>query len=146
MSNCGFHIRRLSLTGAGLKPAEVTFRPGLNVISGPSDTGKTFILQCIDYVLGAQNPPDELPEAEGYQKLVLEINAVSNGSRYVLDRALRGGDITITHPDGKTEEVRGQHAANRSDTVSHFLLLLSGLSEKYIRTNSRGKNTAPQFS
>lgn len=145
MSEYGFHIRRLALTGAGLEPAEVEFRPGLNVISGPSDTGKTFILQSIDYVLGARNRPDELPEAEGYDKLVLEINAVSDGSLYVLERALRGGDIELTHPDGRIEKLRRKHAAGRTDTVSHFLLQLSGLSDKQIRKNIRGETQALSF-
>lgn len=146
MSDYGFQIRRLALTGADLTPAEVEFTSGLNVITGPSDTGKTFILQCIDYVLGARSHPDELSEAEAYETVVLELDAVSDGSRYVLKRALRGGDIALTRSsDGSTEQLRGQHAAGRIDTVSYFLLQLSGLSDKYIRTNNRGETRAISF-
>ena len=145
MRDYGFYIRRLALTGAGLTPAEVEFTPGLNVICGPSDTGKTFILQCIDYVLGARSRPDELPEAEDYDKVALELHAVSDGSRYVLERALRGGDIALTYPDQSVEQLRGQHAAGRTDTVSYFLLQLSGLPGKRIRTNSRGKTRDLSF-
>lgn len=50
--NFGFAIRRLSLLGLGKAPAEVTFTRGLNVVAGPSDTGKSFIAQCLDYALG----------------------------------------------------------------------------------------------
>lgn len=138
MSDYGFQIRRLALVGADLAPATVEFTSGLNVIVGPSDTGKTFILQCIDYVLGAGSRPDELSEAEDYDKVVLELDAVADGSHYVLERALRGGDVELTRSDGSTEQLRGQHAAGRTDTVSYFLLQLSGLSGKCIRTNSRG--------
>jgi hypothetical protein len=139
VSDYGFHIRRLALTGPGLEPAEVIFTPGLNVVSGPSDTGKTFILQCIDYVLGAHSCPDELPEAEAYDKVALELHALSDGSRYVLERALRGGDIALTRPDQSMEQLRWQHAAGRTDTVSYFLLQLSGLQDKRVRKNSRGE-------
>jgi predicted nuclease with TOPRIM domain len=141
----GFHIRRLALTGAGLEAAEVEFAAGLNVISGPSDTGKTFILQCIEYGLGASSRPDELPEAEAYDKVVLEIEAVSNGSRYVLERALRGGDVAVTHPDGSTEQLRAKHAAGHTDTVSHFLLQLSGMDGKEVRKNQRGVTRTLSF-
>lgn len=145
MSDYGFHIRRLALTGPGLEPAEVEFTPGLNVISGPSDTGKTFILQCIDYLLGARSRPDELPEAEDYDKVALELYALSDGSRYVLERALRGGDIALTRPDRSTEQLRGQHAAGRTDTVSYLLLQLSELPDKRIRTNGRGETRDLSF-
>lgn len=145
MSEYGFQIRRLALTGAGLEPAEVEFTAGLNVISGPSDTGKTFILQCIDFGLGARSRPDDLPEAEGYEKVVVEISAVSDGCRYVLERALRGGDVALTRPDGSTEQLAGQHSADRSDTVSYFLLRLSGLADKRIRKNARGETQSLSF-
>ncbi len=145
MNEHGFHIRRLALTGADREPAEIEFTSGLNVISGPSDTGKTFILQCIDYGLGASSRPDELPEAEDYDKVVLEISAVSDGSRYVLERALRGGDIALTRADGSTEQLRAKHARGRTDTVSCFLLQLSGLWDKLIRTNARGETRDLSF-
>lgn len=59
----GFRITRLTFTGTGVPDAEVIFSDGLNVISGPSDTGKTFIAQCIDFMLGASISPKEIPEA-----------------------------------------------------------------------------------
>ena len=145
MSDYGFHIRRLALTGPGLEIAEVEFTSGLNVISGPSDTGKTFILQCIDYVFGASSRPEELPEAEAYDKVVLELDAVSDDGRYVLMRALRGGDIALTRPDGSTEQLKGKHKPGQTDTVSYFLLQLSGLSDKSIRTNKDGKTRELSF-
>ncbi|BBO73479.1 hypothetical protein DSCW_08960 [Desulfosarcina widdelii] len=145
MNDSGFHLRRLALTGPGLEPAVVEFTLGLNVISGPSDTGKTFILQCIDYVLGARDRPDELPEAEAYDKVALELQAVSDGGRYVLERAIRGGDIALTHPDQSIEQLKAKHAAGRTDTVSYFLLQLSGLQDKRIRMNSLGETRGLSF-
>ena len=138
MSDFGFQMRRLTLAAADREPAEVQFTPGLNVICEPSDTGKTFILQCIDFVLGARDRPDEVPEADGYEKVSLEIDTNSDGSRYMIERALRGGDITATLPDGSVEQLRGRHEAGHTDTASYFLLQLSGLSDKRIRTNNRG--------
>jgi len=38
MAITGFQIRRLTLVGRGAPNAEVQFKKGLNVVSGPSDT------------------------------------------------------------------------------------------------------------
>mgnify|MGYP001264995257 CR=1 FL=1 len=138
MRDYGFQIRRLILVAADREPAEVQFTPGLNVIIGPSDTGKTFILQCIDFALGASSLPDTVPEAESYDKVVLEIASTADDSHYILKRALNGGDISLTRPDGSNEQLRGKHTAGRTDTVSYFLLQLAGMGDKRVRTNQRG--------
>lgn len=57
MSDYGLTILELALTGKDTSKASITFEKGLNVITGASDTGKSFILQCIDYMFGAKNPP-----------------------------------------------------------------------------------------
>jgi DNA repair ATPase RecN len=49
----GFQLRVLRVSGLGLPPADITFGPGLNIVSGASDTGKSFLFQTIDYMFGA---------------------------------------------------------------------------------------------
>ena len=51
-NNNGFYLEKLVLTGEDVEPAIVEFEKGLNVIYGPSDTGKTYIFQCIQFLLG----------------------------------------------------------------------------------------------
>ena len=141
----GFQLVRVALTGNGVEDAEVRFGFGLNVISGPSDTGKTFILQCIDYLLGAGVEPAEIPEARSYDNAVLEIKALADGATFVLSRALRGGAFTLRQPDGSESVLREQHEADREDTISHFLLDLTGLSGKLVRKNARGETRSLSF-
>jgi hypothetical protein len=43
----GFQLRFLRVSGKGKKPAELEFRPGLNVISGASNTGKSYICNVL---------------------------------------------------------------------------------------------------
>lgn len=141
----GFVLRKLTLTGPGLVSAELHFTHGLNVISGPSDTGKTFIAQCIDFVLGARSAPKSIPEAAGYTSVILEIESRNDSCIYTLERGLRGGDITLL-TQGKSDRVLGaKHQADKSDTVSAFLLDLSGLGGKMVRTNGRGKTRPLSF-
>ena len=62
----GIRLISLALTGTGVPKAEIKFDSGLNVIFGPSDTGKTFIFQCIDFIFGSKKAPKEIEEASQY--------------------------------------------------------------------------------
>lgn len=141
----GFALRRLTLTGPDLPDADLHFVRGLNVISGPSDTGKTFILHCIDFALGSGTPPKTIPEAEPYTSIVLELEAHGERRGYTLERSLRGGDIRLSS-DGEFLRLLGaRHQADKEDTVSYFLLVLSGLAGKKVRMNQQGKTRALSF-
>ena len=65
-----FWISRLRAIGKKVKTAEVSFSKHFNVISGASDTGKSYILQCINYMMGAKDPPMSVTEDQGYGTLV----------------------------------------------------------------------------
>lgn len=145
MSELGFHLVRLKLTGLDLEDAEVCFGSGLNVITGPSDTGKTYILQCIDFLLGAGDTPDEIPEAAGYETAILEIRALADSATYTLSRSLRGGAFQLGRPDGSEQVLSERHAEGREDTLSFFLLDITGLAGKRIRRNARGETQSLSF-
>lgn len=145
MSGLGFLLSRLVLIGTDVEAAEVTFTTGLNVITGPSDTGKTFILECIDFMLGARDIPKQIPEAKNYDTVILEIVSQSDNTRYKLSRSLRGGAFRLQKPDGSYTVLAEKHAAERDDTLSHFLLNFIKLTEKRIRTNSKGTTRSLSF-
>ena len=58
-------LRGLSFHSPNKIPAYVEFQSGLNVICGASDTGKSFIVESIDFLLGAKKMKD-IPERTGY--------------------------------------------------------------------------------
>jgi hypothetical protein len=145
VSEFGFHLVRLALIGASVADAEVRFSQGLNVITGPSDTGKTFIIQSIDFMLGARDAPEDIPEANGYETILLEIKALADDATYVLSRALRGGAFRLRRPDGSEEVLNERHSADRDDTISRFLLDLVGMTGKQVRTNVRGDTRSLSF-
>ena len=60
-----YWFKELSVQKGGEKQAFISFQSGLNLILGPSDTGKTLIFQCLDFLLGA----GELPRACCYNWL-----------------------------------------------------------------------------
>jgi len=145
MSSIGFQITALTLRGKGVADATVQFGPGLNVISGPSDTGKTFIGECIDYGFGASTAPSDIPEARPYELVILTVKAMSTGIVYSIQRSLRGGGAIIS-TTGAPDRVLGEkHQAGNSDTISSFYLSLCGLDDRLVRTNSQGKTRQISF-
>ena len=45
-----YYIKRIYLTGDGVQDSGVDFTPGLNIIYGPSQTGKSYITKCIKFM------------------------------------------------------------------------------------------------
>ena len=141
----GFIITRLVLDGPEVADAAIELRDGLNVISGPSNTGKTYISQCIDHVLGSGKPPESIAEAQNYDKASLTLTARKTQEQYSLSRSLKGGDISLLRPNGELETLKAKHSATSKDSVSSFLLGLCGLDGKKILKNKRGTTKAISF-
>lgn len=68
----GFYIKSVTAKGAGKKDSKVDFHPGLNIIKGRSNTGKTIIIDCIDYCFGSKNIPFD--ESFGYSTIEMELH------------------------------------------------------------------------
>lgn len=131
----GFQLRALQMTGLGVPPARITFGPGLNVISGASDTGKSFLFHAIDYMFGASSL-DLIPEARPYATVELEIE--SSDGRFLLGRGLNGGGFelrSLTAPDSPMTVLGERLVAGDPENISSFLLRLSGFQDKKVRKN-----------
>lgn len=142
MSKYGFKLIRLSLTGQGLKEATIPFSEGLNVIYGPSDTGKTFIVQCIDFIFGGKTAPKAIPEAEGYDSISLVISPWDSPEELKLTRSLRGGALMLFVEGHPPRQLSEKHSAN---SVSRFLLGITGLDGKWVRKNKNGETDSISF-
>src|SRR5262249_17938703 len=122
MTDSYLQLRKIAF-GGPKKRAELAFTPGVNVICGASDTGKSFLAEFIDFMLGGSKLK-EIPERVGYGESALEF-ATSDGENWRLQRATSGGDFTLTdlNADGAESTVLKQnHAHDRTDNVSGFLL------------------------
>ncbi|SIR00052.1 hypothetical protein [Marinobacterium stanieri] len=146
----GFELRELRLCGPGQESGSLNFAPGLNVIDGASDTGKSYALSCIDFVMGASTPPEEIPQARKYDVAYLCIQA-ADGQIYTLKRPLVGGKIGLYH--GRIDEALGAddkwevmgETTNAKESVSGFLLGLCGLDGRRVRKNDRGTTQEVSF-
>lgn len=144
--NTGFALRELRVTAPDRADAVVELTDGLNVISGPSDTGKTYILQCIDWALGAGKQPKQVRAAAGYTAVHLTIARRSDGAKLKLTRSLTGGDIELSPlGEGASCSLKAKHKDGDLTTASGFLLDLSGLTGHKVRTDKAGTTRGLSF-
>lgn len=150
-TDTGFYLAWLRLTGTGADPAEVKFEPGLNVFWGASETGKSFIFTCIDFMLGRSTPPKTIDELDGYTTGWLGFIERAGKKQRVLERSLKGGDFLLYEADGKDwtlsspQTIAAKADPDRTDTVSHVLLSTAGM-EKAVLLSAKGKATTRQIS
>ena len=62
MMRKGFYISQVKIAGPGKKDAVVEFTDGVNVVLGPSNSGKSLILACIDYCFGYVHKNEMQPD------------------------------------------------------------------------------------
>lgn len=140
MSKYGFFIKRLELTGSVVETKSIQFEKGLNVIFGSSDTGKTFIFQCINYMLGGSTPPKSIPESENYNLVGLVIETYE-GREFKLERSLQGGNFNLFDENNKL--LKDLNESNNKkvnkETISSFLLEICNMSNKEIRKKQSGE-------
>ncbi|MBB6118549.1 hypothetical protein [Nocardiopsis algeriensis] len=133
----------LTYAGPGKPSAQIVFGPELTTIYGASDTGKTFIVRSIEYMLGGAKL-EMVPETEGYTQILLGL-LLPDGSPLTLVRR-PGTNSTHLHredirsliqrpPDAIVNSV---HNARSKNSLSVHLMRAMGLDEVLIRKNEAG--------
>jgi DNA repair ATPase RecN len=125
-------------------PATINFGPGLNIIYGASNTGKSFVIDTVDFMLGGRGPLRDIPERVGYDRILLAIETIDH-HEFTLARSTEGGAFTAYEglfsdnlPEGEGRVLAEQHSERRDDNLSTFLLSKLGLTHRQIRRNKRG--------
>lgn len=141
----------LTFVGSTVEPATVEFGPAATVICGPSDTGKSFIVGAIDYMLGGSTQPNDIPERAGYSSALLGLRLPS-GEAITLSRSVTGGDFSIydgdvrTTPEGApSRTLKAKHQTGSDVSLSAFLLSNIGLENKRLRKNVSNQTNVLTF-
>ena len=88
-------LKKLTVSGDNRIPSLIEFGDRLTVIAGPSDTGKSYIFKCIDYILGAENDAKHQPLdlQEGYDTIELELSTAKGDLKLI--RKLKSNTTTV---------------------------------------------------
>ncbi len=138
------------MSGLRVQTVSVDFGPRMTLIRGPSDTGKSFILAAIDFMLGAKSL-QEIPERVGYSTVLLGLT-LPDGRDVTLERNVKGGSFTLHDsdlravPSGVAEVVLSPiHSASSEENLSNFLLNELALAGREVQKNQKGHTVSLSF-
>lgn len=135
-------LDKLGFSGPS-KRSDIRFYSGVNVICGASDTGKSFLAEAVDFMLGGSELK-VIPEREGYSAIELGLSS-TEGESWNFERAISGGDFILRQGD-MTEKLRQSHAHERIDNVSGFLLAKIGLlGKRILKSSAKSKTNSLSF-
>lgn len=86
-----FYISKITARGSGKKDSVIDLRPGLNIIQGRSNTGKTCIIKCIDFCFGSKAKPFD--ESLGYDTIEMELHTLKG--RICITRVLEKNKVEV---------------------------------------------------
>jgi hypothetical protein len=138
-------IRTILLRGSGVQDASVTFTDRANILAGESDTGKSYLVHCLDYIFGADELRKRIEEAEPYSQLFVEFEN-SNSDFLTLERSLGGGHINAYK--GRLKDINTAEAEriapkragkSQAKDVTAVLFEFAGIKEAKLRKNNRGE-------
>ena len=133
-----FYIKRICAAGAGVPDAIVELTEGLNIIHGISDTGKTCILMCIDYIFGGSDLPFD-KDVTGYSEVRITLKTPSY--EILLVRLLGKNIITVTceEDDSFNGKYDSKYRADSNNSViSALFLRLIGIEDEITLIKNKG--------
>jgi len=137
MTYAGWHIDLLSFEGKDGKGVQLAFAPGLTLIYGASNTGKSFAVKALDFMLGGSQQLPTIAERRSYDRLALGMTLM-NSRNVRLERGLGGGSFTLREDGREAATLAPRHDADSASNLSHFLLREMGSTGKKIALDAVG--------
>ena len=131
-----FYIEKIIVTGSGKKTSIIELQNGTNIIYGPSNTGKSCIVRCIDYMFGADREPIDI--TTGYDMVKIIVNTYSG---YItMSRKIGEKNIQVDSTDDRIPSGKYKATADRKNhekTINWVWLSLIGISEMHLINSNK---------
>ena len=138
-----FTIRKLTVSGGGHQDSIIEFTDGLNIIIGPSNTGKSLIMDCIDYVFGftpkVNRPSKIVDNNNGYTHVELELKT-DKGS-VSLKREIGTTKVSVISHHSEIESGSYSSDRNAKKNINDIFLKLIGINDKHKVLSSQKGST-----
>lgn len=144
MTYAGWHIQQLKFTGKDKKAATLDFAAGLTLVYGASNTGKSFALKALDFMLGGQKELPNINERKPYDRLWLGI-AFSPDRKVLLERAIAGGAFKLHEGADPVRTLAPKHDANTQNNISTFLLTQMETAGRKVSIDGSGTHNSLTF-
>lgn len=139
-----FYIDKLTVSGGGHKTTVIDFKPGLNFILGPSNTGKSLVMDCLDYAFGftpKKNRPSKIVDNNyGYERIALHL-VTANGT-VILERKIGDTKISVSGTDPTVDHGTYSVGHKAKKNINAVYLHLLGIDEVHsVRSAEKGSKT-----
>lgn len=121
-----YYIKRITYSGEKVKTVFVDLQKGLNIFYGPSDTGKSYIIDSIRYMMGAGKCRID-PETQ-YEKIRIDFE--TDEGFLSMERAIvNGNKVTVEGSIGDFEPGEYGIDGKSKKNISDIWLYLMGVKE-----------------
>jgi len=140
----GFYIESVEAAGPMVALSKVEFQNGVNIIYGLSNTGKSMVIDCIDYMLGANEAPFN-PADTKYDTVRMTLKNDAGNTirleRKVLDEDGSSKSDSSIHVDSDYPHIlSGDYSTGQTHKFSNEILKLMGIDEPVeIIANQEGR-------
>lgn len=126
-----FYIEKLIVTGSGKTDSIIELSNGVNIIYGPSNTGKTYIVKCIDYMFGSEREPIDISSSYQYIKIIVRTQC----GTITMSRKIGESKIEVNSNDKNVPSGKYATKASRTNydkTINSVWLSLIGVNDLHL--------------
>lgn len=126
-----FYIEKIIVTGSGKKDSIIELSNGVNIIYGPSNTGKTYIVKCIDYMFGSEREPIDISTGYQYIKIIVRTQC----GTITMSRKIGENKIEVSSNDNNVPSGKYATKASRTNydkTINSVWLSLIGINDLHL--------------
>ena len=126
-----FYIEKIIVTGSGKTDSIIELSNGVNIIYGPSNTGKTYIVKCIDYMFGSEREPIDISTGYQYIKIIVRTQCGS----ITMSRKIGENKIEVSSKDNNISSGKYATKASRTNydkTINSVWLSLIGINDLHL--------------
>ena len=128
-----FHITQIAASGDKVEYSTIPFEDGVNFIVGPSNTGKSYVIGCIDFMFGAKEVPFSKDDT-GYDTISMTMKS-DDGYTFTATRKIEEGSTgdkgsNVVSVSTDLPDVKGTEFKINTKEYSDLLLRLIGIEER----------------
>ena len=135
-----FYIEKIIVTGSGKTDSIIELKNSVNIIYGPSNTGKSYIVKCIDYMFGSEREPIDISTGYQYVKIIVK----TQQGTIAMSRKIGENKIEVDSTDASISTGKYAIKASRSNydkTINSVWLSLIGINNMHlVISNENFKN------
>lgn len=126
-----FYIEKIIVTGSGKTDSIIELSNGVNIVYGPSNTGKTYIVKCIDYMFGSEREPIDISTGYQYIKIIVRTQC----GTITMSRKIGENKIEVSSNDNNVPSGKYATKASRTNydkTINSVWLSLIGINDLHL--------------